>query len=222
MSSARTPSGGKAKKGTTVTINVGQFDATWTRTTTTPSARDAGQHGDHAVRVASSAAAARQSTTSRWSAPRRSARGCATRATRWWPSSWRATARGGTTGEELALHPGRGLLDADVVFPVLHGPFGEDGTVQGLLELLDVPYVGSGVMASAVCMDKVVFKELMAQAGLPQVGYALVEAGRARPSLERPRVSAVGQAGAAGVVGGHRARGACGGHRRGAGRGVRA
>jgi D-alanine-D-alanine ligase len=96
-------------------------------------------------------------------------------------------ARDGTwwhDGEELALHPGRGLLDVDVVFPVLHGPFGEDGTVQGLLELLDVPYVGSGVMASAVCMDKVVFKELMAQAGIPQVAYALVEAGRERPSLE--------------------------------------
>jgi D-alanine-D-alanine ligase len=95
-------------------------------------------------------------------------------------------ARDGTwwhEGEELALHPGRGLLDADVVFPILHGPFGEDGTVQGLLELLDVPYVGSGVMASAVCMDKVVFKELMAQAGIPQVGYALVEAGRPRPEL---------------------------------------
>jgi D-alanine-D-alanine ligase len=96
-------------------------------------------------------------------------------------------ARDGTwwhDGEELALRPGRGLLDADVAFPVLHGPYGEDGTVQGLLELLDVPYVGSGVMASAVCMDKVVFKELMAQAGVPQVGYALVEAGRPRPELE--------------------------------------
>jgi D-alanine-D-alanine ligase len=95
-------------------------------------------------------------------------------------------ARDGTwwhDGEELALHPGRGLLDADVVFPILHGPFGEDGTVQGLLELLDVPYVGCGVMASAVCLDKVVFKELMAQAGLPQVGYALVEAGQERPDL---------------------------------------
>jgi D-alanine-D-alanine ligase len=96
-------------------------------------------------------------------------------------------ARDGTwwhDGEELALHPGRGLLDADVVFPILHGPFGEDGTVQGLLELLDVPYVGCGVMASAVCLDKVVFKELMAQAGLPQVGYALVEAGQRRPELD--------------------------------------
>jgi D-alanine-D-alanine ligase len=95
-------------------------------------------------------------------------------------------ARDGTwwhDGEELALRPGRGLLDCDVVFPVLHGPYGEDGTVQGLLELLDVPYVGSGVMASAVCMDKVVFKELMARAGLPQVGYALVEDRRDRPDL---------------------------------------
>lgn len=80
-------------------------------------------------------------------------------------------------GEELALHPGRGLLDADVAFPVLHGPFGEDGTVQGLLELLDIAYVGSGVLASAVCMDKVVFKDLMAQAGLPQVGYVAVDEG---------------------------------------------
>jgi D-alanine-D-alanine ligase len=80
--------------------------------------------------------------------------------------------------EELALRPGRGLLGADVAFPVLHGPFGEDGTVQGLLELLDVPYVGSGVMASAVCLDKVVAKDLMAQAGVAQVDYAGVRAAR--------------------------------------------
>jgi D-alanine-D-alanine ligase len=77
-------------------------------------------------------------------------------------------------GEELALVPGRGLLGADVVFPVLHGPFGEDGTVQGLLECLDVPYVGSGVLASAVCLDKVVAKELLARAALPQVDYRAV------------------------------------------------
>jgi D-alanine-D-alanine ligase len=81
-------------------------------------------------------------------------------------------------GEPLALHPGRGLLDAEVAFPVLHGPFGEDGTVQGLLELLDVPYVGSGVLASAVCLDKIVAKDLMAQAGIAQVGYAGVRAAR--------------------------------------------
>ncbi len=76
-----------------------------------------------------------------------------------------------TEGAELAVTPGRGIAGVDVVFPVLHGPFGEDGTVQGLLECLDVPYVGAGVAASAVCMDKVLFKELMAQAGVPQVGY---------------------------------------------------
>jgi D-alanine-D-alanine ligase len=74
----------------------------------------------------------------------------------------------------LELAPGRGLLDAEVVFPVLHGPFGEDGTVQGLLECVDVPYVGAGVLASALCMDKAVFKRLMAEAGLPQVRHEVV------------------------------------------------
>ena len=74
-------------------------------------------------------------------------------------------------GAVLSLQPGQGLLGADAVFPVLHGPFGEDGTVQGLLELLDVPYVGAGVLASSLCMDKVVFKEVLAAAGVPQVGY---------------------------------------------------
>ncbi len=74
-------------------------------------------------------------------------------------------------GEPVTLTPGGGLLGADVAFPVLHGPFGEDGTVQGLLELLDVPYVGSGVLASAACIDKIVFKDLMRAAGMPQVDY---------------------------------------------------
>jgi D-alanine-D-alanine ligase len=77
-------------------------------------------------------------------------------------------------GSELTLVPGRGLDGADVVFPALHGPFGEDGTVQGLLECLDVPYVGAGVLASALCMDKVAFKQLMAQAEIPQVDYRAV------------------------------------------------
>jgi D-alanine-D-alanine ligase len=77
-------------------------------------------------------------------------------------------------GEEVALAPGRGLAGSDVAFPVLHGPFGEDGTVQGLLECLDVPYVGAGVLASALCIDKVFFKDLMAHAGLPQVAYRAV------------------------------------------------
>jgi D-alanine-D-alanine ligase len=55
----------------------------------------------------------------------------------------------------------------DVVFPILHGPFGEDGTVQGLLELADVPYVGSGVTASALCMDKDLFKAVLRDQGIP-------------------------------------------------------
>jgi D-alanine-D-alanine ligase len=72
------------------------------------------------------------------------------------------------------LSPGGGLLGVDVAFPVLHGPFGEDGTIQGLLELLDVPYVGAGVLASSLCMDKIVFKEVLAAAEVPQVGYLAV------------------------------------------------
>jgi len=83
-------------------------------------------------------------------------------------------------GEELSPTPGRGLLGADAVFPVLHGPFGEDGSVQGLLECLDVPYVGAGVLASAACMDKVVAKDLLARAGLPQVDYRGVRHARWR------------------------------------------
>lgn len=59
----------------------------------------------------------------------------------------------------------------DVIFPLLHGPNGEDGTVQGLLELLNLPYVGNGVLASAAGMDKVMMKNVFAQAGLAQVDY---------------------------------------------------
>ena len=88
-------------------------------------------------------------------------------------------------GGRLVLEPAGGLLGADVAFPVLHGPFGEDGTVQGLLELLDVPYVGAGVMASAVAMDKALFKDLMSAHGIPQVEYAVVRDGD-RPSVHPP------------------------------------
>ncbi len=59
------------------------------------------------------------------------------------------------------------LADVDVVFPVLHGPFGEDGTVQGLLELAGLPYVGPGVLASSLCMDKDVFKAVLRDRGVP-------------------------------------------------------
>ena len=75
-------------------------------------------------------------------------------------------------GAAVQLVPGEGLLGADVAFPALHGPFGEDGSVQGLLEWLDVPYVGSDVLASAACMDKLTLKRLFAQAGVPQVDFA--------------------------------------------------
>ena len=85
----------------------------------------------------------------------------------------------------VAVEPGGGLLGADVVFPVLHGPFGEDGTVQGLLEVADVPYVGAGVLASALCMDKVTFKDLMGHAGVPQVDYAGLREGDDRSELEQ-------------------------------------
>ena len=63
------------------------------------------------------------------------------------------------------------LGGADVVFPVLHGPYGEDGTIQGMLELAGVPYVGSGVLGSAAAMDKVTMKKIFAHHGLPQVGW---------------------------------------------------
>ena len=78
-------------------------------------------------------------------------------------------------GEPVTVALGSGLPDIDVVFPVLHGPFGEDGTVQGLLECMDVPYVGAGVLASALCMNKVLFKQLMAEVGIPQVDYRAVD-----------------------------------------------
>jgi D-alanine-D-alanine ligase len=77
-------------------------------------------------------------------------------------------------GTELAVRPEQGVGGVDVVFPILHGPFGEDGTVQGLFELADLPYVGSGVLASALAMDKAMAKVVLAQAGLPQAPYLVV------------------------------------------------
>jgi len=66
------------------------------------------------------------------------------------------------------------LSEYDIVFPVLHGPYGEDGTIQGLLEMLDVPYVGAGVLGSTLAMDKAVAKQLFAHHGLPVVPHAEV------------------------------------------------
>ncbi len=75
----------------------------------------------------------------------------------------------------VELTPGAGLLGVDAVFPALHGAFGEDGSVQGLLECLDLPYVGADVLASAVCMDKLTLKRLFAEHGVPQVEFTAVE-----------------------------------------------
>ena len=74
-------------------------------------------------------------------------------------------------GSEVELRAAGGLLGVDVAFPVLHGPFGEDGTVQGLLECLDVPYAGPGVLAAAISIDKLTFKRLLAFHGVPQVDF---------------------------------------------------
>jgi len=76
------------------------------------------------------------------------------------------------------------LSSVDVVFPILHGPYGEDGTIQGLLELADIPYVGAGVLASAAGMDKEFAKKLMAADGLPIGDYVVLRPGLAEPTAE--------------------------------------
>jgi len=94
-----------------------------------------------------------------------------------------------TGDREVALTPGQGLVvtepgnvpnvlgEVDVVFPVMHGPWGQDGTLQGLLEMAGVPYVGAGVLASAVGTDKHFMKQLFMAAGLPVLPYVLVRPG---------------------------------------------
>lgn len=77
--------------------------------------------------------------------------------------------RGEAAGQRLSV-----ITELDVVFPVLHGPYGEDGTVQGLLELAGIPYVGAGVVGSAVGMDKAIFKNVMTSNGLPVLPWQLV------------------------------------------------
>ena len=72
-----------------------------------------------------------------------------------------------STTEKLPV----GLASVDVVFPVMHGPYGEDGTIQGMLELAGIPYVGSGVLGSAAGMDKPTMKKIFAHHDLPQVRW---------------------------------------------------
>ena len=82
----------------------------------------------------------------------------------------------------LIVHPDGSLREQplDVVFPVLHGPFGEDGTIQGMFEMAGIPYVGSGVLASAAAMDKIIQKKLFNEAGIPQTEYRAVSGARFR------------------------------------------
>jgi D-alanine-D-alanine ligase len=81
---------------------------------------------------------------------------------------------GDPTGRGLLPLAGGPLVEVDVVFPVLHGAYGEDGTIQGLLEMSGLPYVGSGVLASAASMDKEFTKKLLAAAGLPQGDHVVL------------------------------------------------
>ena len=106
-----------------------------------------------------------------------------------------------------------------VVLPLLHGPMGEDGTVQGMLELADVAYVGSGVLGSALAMDKAMAKQVLAANGIAQARYRAFreherDAGPARRARRRARAAVLREAGEHGLVG-RRHQGA---HRRGAAR----
>lgn len=83
------------------------------------------------------------------------------------------------------------LAKLDVVFPVLHGSFGEDGTLQGLLELAAVPYVGAGVLASSVAMDKALFKQLMAAHDLPILPFELFDSDQLRQDVEAAAAAAM-------------------------------
>ncbi len=95
-------------------------------------------------------------------------------------------------GRLVSLPPGAGevLASVDVVFPVLHGPYGEDGTIQGLLELAGVPYVGAGVLASAAGMDKEFTKKLLAADGLPVGPHVVLRP--SRPALSRDECERLG------------------------------
>ncbi len=98
----------------------------------------------------------------------------------------------GAVGEVETVTPVAGALaltgnshrPIDVVFPVLHGPFGEDGSIQGLFEVANVPYIGSGVLGSAVAMDKAMTKHVLTEAGVPQLPWKLVTRGDIRDNAD--------------------------------------
>ena len=89
------------------------------------------------------------------------------------------------------------------MFPVLHGTFGEDGTVQGLLELADLPYVGAGVLASSISMDKDMMKRVAKERGLPVVEYSGRVRGAADCDLAATGFPGVCEAGESGIIGRH-------------------
>ena len=100
----------------------------------------------------------------------------------------RAIEATGRPGETLPVPASDGAVPAtlasvDVVLPILHGPFGEDGSVQGLLDLADVPYVGPGVAASSLCMDKDLFKKVLRDSGIPVARHHAI---RLRDEIENP------------------------------------
>src|SRR5213593_2828073 len=93
---------------------------------------------------------------------------------------WELGSSDGSVAESLpvpAANAPATLGAVDVVLPILHGPFGEDGTVQGLLELAGVPYVGAGVAASALCMDKDLFKKVLRDSGIPVARHVALRDG---------------------------------------------
>ena len=100
-----------------------------------------------------------------------------TREGKWLPPSEtpHALERGSApSGGEMVLAQASSAAGFDAVFPLLHGPMGEDGTIQGLLRLAGIPFVGSSVMSSAVCMDKIMMKNVLANYSIPQVSYEAV------------------------------------------------
>jgi D-alanine-D-alanine ligase len=153
-----------------------------------------GASGEHAVSIRSAATVARGLAGGTNAARYRTTNFYIDPHGRWWgPELADAVLEQGTPAgaeqlEAAARHSGRSLecggfrgfpeaaLAIEVWFPVLHGPNGEDGTIQGLFTLMQVPFVGSGVLGSAVGMDKQAMKAAFAAAGLPQVPYACVQA----------------------------------------------
>src|SRR5262245_42497312 len=95
-----------------------------------------------------------------------------------------------TRGALVPVAGGGGTLGLDVVFPVLHGTFGEDGTIQGLLDMAGLPYVGAGVLASSVGMDKAMMKAVFRDAGLPGCRWIVTRPGLESPESLRARIEA--------------------------------